>query len=187
MNRKARQHVGPSLNTAGTPPHTVISNGAGRLFPPHSLPRMRRPAQRDLCIIPRILRDEISLPLLLAHTSYLKPASPSVTIHAHGAHLPSLLHGQQIRSPLSGRDQQPVSPRRPAQRKNPSRLHPKVQRYQTRLVRAPHEHSLGYPAPPHCSVPAARVSSPFSVEDSHANRCGRELVHRWNYLRNYFL
>src|SRR5260370_19781768 len=25
------------------------------------------------------------------------------------------------------------------------------------------------------------------TEDSHANRCGREVVHRWNHRRDYFL
>src|SRR5260370_19738441 len=37
-------------------PHTVISNGAGRLFLPHSLLRMRRPAQREISLPLSLLR-----------------------------------------------------------------------------------------------------------------------------------
>src|SRR6266478_5000957 len=39
-------------------PHTVISNGVGRLFPPHSLLRMRRPAQREISLPPSSACEE---------------------------------------------------------------------------------------------------------------------------------
>src|SRR5882724_5204874 len=105
-------------------------------FLPHSLLRMRRPAER-----------EISLPLVFAGASHLKPTSPNVTIHFHGPYLTRLLHGQQVRRPLPRRNQQPACPRRPAQSKNPSRLHKKVQRHQARLARSPRKHPLGNLAP----------------------------------------
>src|SRR6266851_5336887 len=41
-NREARPHVGPPLKSRAPSPHTVISNGAGRLSLPLSLPRKGR-------------------------------------------------------------------------------------------------------------------------------------------------
>src|SRR6266850_5202571 len=143
------QNMWPATKLPPVPPrrprHPVISNGAGRLFLPHSLLRMRRPAKREISLL-------FSLPVisneceksLFSCPSHLKTTYPDATIHPHGTDLPRLLHGQQVRRPLPRRDQQSFSPRRPAQRKNPSRLHAKIQRHQARLVRTSHQHPFGY-------------------------------------------
>src|SRR5260370_8001888 len=111
------------------PGPAVISDGAGRPF---------LGIRSCECVG---LRREKSL---FSCTSHLKPTISGVTIPARGAHLPRLFHGKQIGRPLPRRNQQSFSPRRPTQRKNPSRLHKKVQRYQPRLLPTPSHPPLAY-------------------------------------------
>jgi hypothetical protein len=62
---------------------------------------------------------------------------PSATISRRGPHLPRLLNGQQIRRPLRRRNQQPRQTNRPTQKPTSPRLHAKIQRNETGVVRTP--------------------------------------------------
>ena len=130
--------------------HTVISNGAGPLFLPHSLPAngsaciernlssIEHPPQTANCYSAR--RSFLFIPWFMHRHSpspHCHSTIPSATISRGGPHLPRLLNGQQIRRPLRRRNQQPGQTNRPTQKPTSPRLHAKIQRNETGVVRTP--------------------------------------------------